>query len=69
MTWENLLEYLKKVDEKDLSNSAYRASDDLPTIMSMPTNMGEWKASLAIAFEFGLMYVNWCESKTRCDEI
>jgi hypothetical protein len=35
----------------------------------MPTNMGEWKASLAIAFEFGLMYANWCESQTRCDGV
>lgn len=51
--WEALMRWAKGVDERDISDEASRFADEAPGIMSMPANVGEWKASLSIAFDVG----------------
>lgn len=51
--WRRLMQWARSADERDLGDAPHRFADEAPTIMSMPDNVGEWKASLALAFAAG----------------
>lgn len=54
MTWEELLEWARRVDERDLPDAARHWSADDSERSPMPTNKGEWQASIEIAFAAGM---------------
>lgn len=62
-TWNELIQWCKYVDERDLPDEARHFASDVWHIMSMPENYGEWKASLEIAFAAGMRF------KQKKDEV
>lgn len=57
--WKRLMQWAKQLDERDISDQARWFSTDAPGIMSLPTNQGEWAASLEVAFDAGREPVTW----------
>lgn len=54
MAWKDLIELMRGLDLRDMSDDANRwADDESAAPAAMPTNLGEWKASLVVAFEAG----------------
>lgn len=53
LSWTEFLEAMRSIDYRDLSDDANRWADDESVLTAVPENVGEWKASVAIAFEAG----------------
>lgn len=51
--WRILLASMKQMDERDLTDEARWWASDEAELASMPTNVGEWKASMEVSFAAG----------------
>lgn len=51
--WRELTTWSSTVSDRDVSDEAHRWADEEALAVAMPENIGEWKASLAMAFEAG----------------
>lgn len=62
MTWEELLEWARSVDERDLPDASRHWATDDSERSPMPVNKGEWQASIQMAFAAGM---RWQEKAKR----
>lgn len=56
LTWTRLVEWARRADYRDMSDEANRWADEEAERAQRPENIGEWKASLALAFEAGRQF-------------
>ena len=60
--WEAFRDHMRQIDDRDLSDVAHRWGSDEGDSTEVPTNRGEYKMALTIAFEAGL---RWQMTQTK----
>lgn len=56
MLLKRLLQWAQKIDERDLSDEGRYFATEVSKIMQLPTNLGEWQASMEVAFNAGQQF-------------